>query len=64
MQSNLFREFNSMICNCREIIDQPPDIEDVIDLQKRQKRSSEFTARFARNHLYQIGRFVRFDKLT
>lgn len=47
-----------MIWNCREVIDEPPDVEDVIDLHKRQKRSSEFTARFARNHLYQIGRFV------
>ncbi|CAO1305438.1 unnamed protein product [Diamesa serratosioi] len=54
--------YQKKICQClqflREIIDEPPDVEDVIDLHKRQKRSSEFTARFARNHLYQIGRFA------
>lgn len=41
-----------------EIIEDPPEIEDVTDLKRRQKRANEFSNRFARNHLYQIGRVV------
>lgn len=42
----------------REIIEDPPELEDINDLNKRQRRALEFTNRFARNHLYQIGRMV------
>lgn len=42
----------------REIINNPPELEDINDLNKRQRRAYEFTNRFARNHLYQIGRMV------
>lgn len=42
----------------REIINDPPELEDINDLNKRQRRAFEFTNRFARNHLYQIGRMV------
>jgi hypothetical protein len=42
----------------REIIEDPPEVEDMEDLKKRQKRALEFSNRFARNHLYQIGRNV------
>lgn len=37
-----------------------PDVEDEIDLRKKKQRSTEFTSRFARNYLYQIGRIVSF----
>lgn len=56
-------QFQSKICkylDClREIIGDPPEIEDMNDLKKRQSRATEFSHRFARNHLYQIGRIVR-----
>lgn len=42
----------------REIIDDPPEVDDISDLRKRQQRAAEFANRFARNHLYQIGRAV------
>jgi hypothetical protein len=42
----------------REIINDPPELEDINDLNKRRRRAFEFTNRFARNHLYQIGRMV------
>lgn len=55
-------QFQEKICQyldyLREIIQDPPEIEDMIDLKKRQKRAIEFSNRFARNHLYQIGRIV------
>lgn len=41
-----------------EICEFPPEMEDINDLRRRQKRSTEFSSRFARNHLYQIGRIV------
>jgi hypothetical protein len=43
-----------------EICKHPPELEDMNDLRKRQKRSSEFSKRFARVHLYQISRIVSF----
>lgn len=56
-------QFQQKICQyldyLREIIEDPPEIEDTNDLRKRQKRATEFSNRFARNHLYQIGRIVR-----
>lgn len=56
-------EYQSKICKfldyLREIIEDPPEIEDMNDLKKRQQRAMEFSNRFARNHLYQIGRIVR-----
>lgn len=56
-------ELQSNICKyldfVREIIVDPPEIEDIEDLKKRQQRATEFSNRFARNHLYQIGRIVR-----
>lgn len=56
-------QFQQKICQyldyLREIIEDPPEIEDMTDLLRRQKRASEFSNRFARNHLYQIGRLVR-----
>lgn len=42
-----------------DIIRDPPQLEDINDLNKRQRRAAEFTNRFARNYLYQIGRLVR-----
>lgn len=45
-----------------EIINEPPQLEDMSDLNKRQQRAIEFINRFARNHLYQIGRMVRMSK--
>lgn len=58
------RECLSKICQyldyVHEICENPPEMEDMTDLRKRQKRSSEFSNRFARNHLYQIGRIVSF----
>lgn len=44
-----------------EICKHPPELEDMNDLRKRQKRSSEFSKRFARVHLYQISRIVSFS---
>lgn len=44
------------------IIAEPPELEDMDDLRKRQKRSTEFANRFARNHLYQIGRAVSYEE--
>jgi hypothetical protein len=43
----------------QDIIKDPPHLEDMTDLNKRKQRAFEFTNRFARNHLYQIGRMVR-----
>lgn len=55
-------DYQRKICqhldHMRDIIEDPPEIEDTNDLNKRQKRATEFTSRFARNHLYQIGRNV------
>lgn len=55
-------DYQNKICQfvdyLREIIEDPPELEDTDDLKKRQKRSTEFSNRFARNHLYQIGRIV------
>ncbi|CRK93265.1 CLUMA_CG006808, isoform A [Clunio marinus] len=52
--------FQSRMCQyldfLSEIVQDPPEIEDINDLRRRQKRSTEFSNRFARNHLYQIGR--------
>lgn len=54
--------YQSKICqyldNLREIIEEPPELEDKSDLKRRQMRSTEFSNRFARNCLYQIGRTV------
>lgn len=59
-------EHHSKICQCLDyllkIIDNPPEVEDMDDLNKRQKRATEFSNRFARNHLYQIGRAVSDEK--
>lgn len=56
-------QFQKKICQyldyLREIVEDPPELEDMDDLRKRQQRASEFANRFARNHLYQIGRTVR-----
>lgn len=61
-------EFQRKICSyldyLREIIGDPPEIEDMDDLRKRQKRATEFSNRFARNHLYQIGRLVRIAQFS
>lgn len=55
--------FQKKICQyldyLREIVEDPPELEDDVELRKRQQRASEFANRFARNHLYQIGRTVR-----
>lgn len=48
----------------REIVEDPPEMEDINDLRKRQKRATEFSNRFARNHLYQIGRIVSLENAT
>ena len=42
----------------QEIIEEPPELEDKNDLKKRQTRATEFSNRFVRNHLYQIGHIV------
>lgn len=56
------KEYQRRICQyidfLREIVEDPPEIEDMDDLKRRQKRAVEFSNRFARNHLYQIGRIV------
>lgn len=56
-------QFQKKICQyldyLREIVEDPPELEDMDELRKRQQRASEFANRFARNHLYQIGRTVR-----
>lgn len=56
-------QYQSKICKnldyLREIIEDPPEIEDMNDMKRRQQRAAEFSNRFARNHLYQIGRTVR-----
>lgn len=55
-------EYQNKICQfvdyLRDIIENPPKLEDIDDLKRRQKRATEFSNRFARNHLYQIGRTV------
>lgn len=55
-------QYQEKICQyldyLREIIEDTPEIDDVSDLRKRQQRANEFASRFARNHLYQIGRVV------
>lgn len=43
----------------REIIIEPPLLEDINDLNKRQRRATEFTNRLVRNHIFPIGRLVR-----
>lgn len=43
----------------REIINEPPLLEDINDLNKRQRRATEFTNRLVRNHIFPIGRLVR-----
>jgi hypothetical protein len=61
-------EYQRKICQyvdfLREIVEDPPEIEDIDDLQRRQKRATEFSNRFARNHLYQIGRLVSLENST
>lgn len=56
-------QFQEKVCQyldvLRDIIEDPPEIDDTNDLMRRQKRAIEFSNRFARNHLYQIGRTVR-----
>lgn len=58
-------EYQTKICQSvdflREIVEEPPEIEDMAELRKRQQRATEFSNRFARNHLYQIGRIVSFS---
>lgn len=43
----------------QEIINNPPQLEDINDLNKRQRRATEFTNRLVRNHIFPIGRLVR-----
>lgn len=43
----------------QEIITDPPLLEDINDLNKRQRRATEFTNRLVRNHIFPIGRLVR-----
>lgn len=61
-------QYQEKICQyldyLREIIEDPPEVEDMDDLKKRQKRATEFSNRFARNHLYQIGRIVSSEAHT
>lgn len=61
-------EYQRKICQyidfLREIVEDPPEIEDMDDLKRRQKRATEFSNRFARNHLYQIGRIVSLENST
>lgn len=56
-------DYQKKICQyldfLREIIDEPPEMDDMNELIKRQKRGVEFSTRFARIHLYQISRLVR-----
>lgn len=55
-------EYQEKVCQyidyLGEIVDDPPELEDINDLRRRQQRATEFSNRFARNHLYQIGRIV------
>ena len=55
-------DYQEKICKyltrIHEIIKEPHEVEDIHDLKIRQRRSVEFTNRFVRNHLYQIGRLV------
>lgn len=39
-------------------------IDDDVDLERRKKRSEEFSVRFSRNHLYQIGRLIQDLKIS
>lgn len=59
---NKVRAYTEKLCQyldyLQAIINEPPQLDDRNDLNRRQKRSLEFTNRFARNHLYQIGRLV------
>lgn len=61
-------EYQNKICQyidyLREIVEDPPEVDDMNDLQRRQKRATGFSNRFARNHLYQIGRIVRLENFT
>lgn len=63
---NRISMFQGKICQyldyLREIVEEPPELEDKNDLRKRQMRATEFSNRFARNHLYQIGRIVSRDE--
>lgn len=55
-------EYQAKICKyigfLMELVEDPPELDDMNDLRKRQQRATEFSNRFARNHLYQIGRIV------
>lgn len=42
----------------RQNLKDMPELDPTIDLNRRQRRAAEFTIRFARNYLYQIGRIV------
>lgn len=54
--------FKNFLNYCRETIMVEPELEDEEDYRRRQQRSTEFTNRFARNYLYQIGRVVSVQK--
>ena len=61
-------EYQRKICQyidyLREIVEEPPEVDDMNDLQRRQKRATGFSNRFTRNHLYPIGRIVRIENFT
>lgn len=44
---------------CSIAIEEAEDVDDPLEKAKRRKRGVEFSVRFARNHLYQIGRFTQ-----
>lgn len=46
----------------RDNLDDIPEPDGNLDLKRRERRAEEFTARFARNYLYQISRLVGFFK--
>lgn len=47
------------ILDLRVIIEEAPLVDDPLEIAKRRKRGLEFSIRFARNHLYQIGRLTQ-----
>lgn len=47
-----------IILDLRITIEEAPLIDDPLEMTKRRKRGLEFSIRFARNHLYQIGRLT------
>lgn len=57
---NCLKKISQYLDYLLEISEFPPEMEDINDLLRRQKRSSEFSCRFGRNHLYQIGKMVKF----